>query len=498
MTPRSASERREHEVFRLLAAAAVDGRIAADDAAALEAHLAGCPACRADQQAMLDDHAWLASPVRVAPPDPRIRERILEAARSPRVPKTGPAPSARLRPALVAATLVLGVAGIGSLLASRPSAPAGGGPSAPAAAPTAAAPTLGVGGTCAPRPPGLLAWWPFDGSGGNLIAGGGATLVGDAGFETGIVGQALSLHGDGGFAEVADHGADVGTSDFTVSLWVRFDDTAGEEVLIEQFVQEPLAGWTLTKLDDSVIRLAIDTSDDRVDGLVVDSPVQPITAGTWLHVAARREGDRFSIVINGAEVASAKLATGVSANLSAPTSLKFGRRGDDRGLFLNGALDEVELVLGRAESNEELAATYRAGAAGTCADFRAERSGYAGSWSATDCAQRSNDQTFDCARWGDSSELRLTIGPGDTPAAIFEDASTEPCADGSGGSHPWRAAGTGSFQGVHLVLGFTSQSCGNAEESWANPMDLYRDVGTDTLWFDPDGDEWGIFWHRVH
>jgi hypothetical protein len=78
---------RGHRDYRLLAAAAVDGRIAPDDAADLERHLATCDSCRADQVAMLADHAWLATPARVAPPDPRVRAAVLDAARSPRVPR---------------------------------------------------------------------------------------------------------------------------------------------------------------------------------------------------------------------------------------------------------------------------------------------------------------------------------------------------------------------------------------------------------------------------
>lgn len=55
-------------------------------------------------------------------------------------------------------------------------------------------------------------------------------------------------------------------------------------------------------------------------------------------------------------------------NLNTTSSLKFGRRGspDPRGFFLNGRIDEVELFVGRALSNSEIAAIYNAGSAGKC------------------------------------------------------------------------------------------------------------------------------------
>jgi hypothetical protein len=56
-------------------------------------------------------------------------------------------------------------------------------------------------------------------------------------------------------------------------------------------------------------------------------------------------------------------------DLDSPASLKFGHRGspedtpgsvDDRGLFLDGRLDEVRLVVGRALSDEQIRAIIEA------------------------------------------------------------------------------------------------------------------------------------------
>ena len=157
MSSRSDRAGRSHDGYRLLAAAAVDGRISPHDAVALEAHLATCTSCRADQRAMIADHVWLATPARVAPPNPRVRAVVLDAARSHRVPRT----SGTRRPwttlAAVAAILALITGGL--ILAgtqppdeSTPPSPTESRPPIPSAPPSAAAglPRVEGSGSLAP------------------------------------------------------------------------------------------------------------------------------------------------------------------------------------------------------------------------------------------------------------------------------------------------------------------------------------------------------------
>ena len=98
----------------------------------------------------------------------------------------------------------------------------------------------------------------------------------DATFGDGWVDEAFLLDGNGDFIDVPDHPTlNVGTSDFTVDLWVRFDSTQGEQVLIEKFVANDV-GWTLTKLPDNTVRLAI-TADANID-----SAPQNLPLDTWI------------------------------------------------------------------------------------------------------------------------------------------------------------------------------------------------------------------------
>lgn len=366
-----------HEEFLLLAAAAVDGRIDADSAAALEAHLATCDACRADQAALLADHEWLAHPAAATWPKAEVREFILDAARAPRIPRTS---DRRLSPApLLAAAVVVvlvGIVGLG-FVGRGPSAgsisPVGGSgvlPSSSAGAtpsPSPAALSREVpAGPCAPRIADLSAWWPGESDGHDLVTGRLATLHGGARSVPGLVGSAFDFDGTSGYAEVTkDSGLELGTSDFTIMVWVRFDDTTGERVVAEQWIEgddtRKAAGWTLTKLVDNVLLF---TSEAANAGQGASTEVLGFEPGVWYHVAVRREGRDIALFVNDAGVWDV-VNDGV-IDIRANTPLLLGRRGDNRGFLLDGGIDELKLVVGRALFDSDIRADYLAGSTGTC------------------------------------------------------------------------------------------------------------------------------------
>ena len=225
-----------------------------------------------------------------------------------------------------------------------------------------------VSGPCATLPPGLTAWWTADGSGADIQSGYNAELKNGATFAVGRSRLAFNLDGANDYIKVPDNAAlDVGTGDFTVDLWVNFNDTAGEQVLVEKYVEtfnDAASGWTLTKLDGDSVLLAAGGSNAGSRRLT-------LTPNTWIHFAARRSGNALAVFMNGTQVANDEVA----ADLSSPSSLKFGHRGgptdtpgslDTRGFFLNGRIDEVHYVVGRALSDMEIQAIVSAGRSGLC------------------------------------------------------------------------------------------------------------------------------------
>jgi hypothetical protein len=231
----------------------------------------------------------------------------------------------------------------------------------------------GPGPKCVPSPPGLVGWWPGDGSASDVAGGSDATLHGDATFGPGLVGQAFVLDGAGDFVSVPDDPAlNVGTRTFTVSWWTMFDATEGESVLLEKWIQgaEDTMGWTVTMSEKHMEGTLVDAAFtlETTGGFSARTPPLRVDQRTWIHFAVRRSGNTFDLLINGEVLASNAAPKRTVIDLDSPASLKFGHRGsredtpgsvDDRGLFLNGRIDEVR-IFGRAVSNDEIRAMIEA------------------------------------------------------------------------------------------------------------------------------------------
>jgi hypothetical protein len=185
------------------------------------------------------------------------------------------------------------------------------------------------------------------------------------------------LDGAGDFVSVPnDPALNVGTGDFTVAWWAMFDATQGESVLLEKWIQgsltgEDLMGWTVTMSERPVEGTVVDTTFtlETTGGFSVETPALRVDQRTWIHFAVRRQGNTFEILMNGELIASKAAPKGVVIDLDSPASLKFGRRGgpadtpgsvDDRGLFLDGRIDEVRLFVGHAVSDNAIRAMIQA------------------------------------------------------------------------------------------------------------------------------------------
>ena len=212
-------------------------------------------------------------------------------------------------------------------------------------------------------------WWPADQTTNDIIGGQPASLRGGAGFGPGKVRQAFALNGDAQFVEVPDDPSlDVGTNDFTFEVWVRFNTLAGEQVIAEKYIETvspARTGWTLTKMVDNTIRVALAGGGD-VDSL--PAPTVTAASNVWTQVAIRRSGNTFTTFQDGVPTAAGTF----SRNLDCTSSLKFGHRGnpsdtpgsaDTRNFWLNGAIDEPALY-NRALTDQEIAALYVADSAG--------------------------------------------------------------------------------------------------------------------------------------
>jgi hypothetical protein len=226
--------------------------------------------------------------------------------------------------------------------------------------------------TCVPPAAGLTGWWSGDKTTSDGWGDNDARLVGGAAYGKGYVDRAFALNGTSAFVDVPDAPALNPTSGvMTLSLWVKFNSTAGEQVIAEKWVQVfdgPSTGWTLTKHDDNRIGFY-----STVGGLHSD-PL-PLVLGRWYHVAVRLDGSTITLFLNGVVIGQQGMDASQALSLGTASSLKFGHRGNpsdtpgsqsDQQFFLNGSIDEVQFWNNAALSDDQVRSIVAADTAGTC------------------------------------------------------------------------------------------------------------------------------------
>lgn len=217
------------------------------------------------------------------------------------------------------------------------------------------APTLGVVNDqdCVPPPPGLVNWWPGDGSAVDLIEGGSGTLFNGATFSTGLVGGAFSFDGVDDYADASGTQlADL--QQLSIDAWVKIFSLPPR---VERFV---------SLVDEkAVIRYDGQRGPGqlhfylRLDGVLRHLRVNNVLKiGVFQHVAGTFDGSVIRTYMDGVKVG--ELA--VDGRLDSGTgTIALSSSAEP----LDGLLDEVE-VYSRALLASEIRAIFDAGAAGKC------------------------------------------------------------------------------------------------------------------------------------
>jgi len=220
---------------------------------------------------------------------------------------------------------------------------------------------------CVVPPMGLTGWWPADGNAEDIKDRRPGYFMGDATTGPGLVDKAFLLDGDGDYIEVPDDPAlNFGAGNFTVDLWVNFSDSSGQQILIEKWIDNypNSEGWTLIKVENSLY-FTWGNGEGQEDAIGVDIPgVKP---HIWYHIAVARYDEFVLLYLNGIAIAG-KTYT-VPLNLDSSTDLLFGRTRDDRGFYLNGRIDEVQIYNGTALTQDQIFDLYSAGRQGSCKDY---------------------------------------------------------------------------------------------------------------------------------
>ena len=224
-------------------------------------------------------------------------------------------------------------------------------------------------------PPGLVSWWPGDGTAQDIRNGNDGQELHGVSYASGFVGQAFSFDGFDDLVLVPDNAnLNFGKEDdFTIDAWVNLQDAtlANDHEIVNKVRHSP-GGFS----NGYAFRVA--RGDARlVFSLVRDvgftsfnmSSNSAIPLNEWTHVAAVRQGNMGLVYINGTLDASAELTDESVANT---WQLSIGGIYDTRfsppvqkfGVF-DGLLDEVE-IFNRALTASVLRHLFEAGSAGKC------------------------------------------------------------------------------------------------------------------------------------
>jgi hypothetical protein len=209
---------------------------------------------------------------------------------------------------------------------------------------------------CVPKPDGLVAWWPGDGTAMDVVGTNHGTLQGGVTYAPGEAGEAFSFDGvnaivDAGTNSFFDFSG--GSADFTIEAWVK---PASLPSFSTAFVGKSLGdfdGWVFGIFGDGALIFS------GCGYWAVDSRPVVLATGVWSHVAVTRTGGLYTLYYNGSQVFSG--AGGGWSGSTAP--LRFGTNPPRQNY--NGLLDEVS-IYNRALSSDEVASIYAAGGDGKC------------------------------------------------------------------------------------------------------------------------------------
>ena len=223
-------------------------------------------------------------------------------------------------------------------------------------------------------PPGLVSWWPGEGSASDIIGGhsgalqGGATASGPA-----FAGLGFTFDGTNNFVSIPDSAA-LKPTNLTVEAWVKFNslDSAGADpvpagyqwiVFKQNSRNSGFEGFFLGKAREV-------TGDEFSFGVTSAGGVQIdirsttlVQTGVWYHVAGVRAPNSIRIFVNGQMQSEAAVPFPQDYGT---LPMYFGTTGQptfDRKF--KGVLDEVSFY-NRALSSNEIATIYASGAAGKC------------------------------------------------------------------------------------------------------------------------------------
>lgn len=202
--------------------------------------------------------------------------------------------------------------------------------------------------------PGVMAWWPGDGSAIDIVGGNDGTLQNGVTYATGQVLQAFDLNGVNAFVEGNAPGLPQGSNPRSYDAWIFPRRVSGANTIFNYgtFATNQRNGMLLVNG-----RLYFVGENNDVIGNT------PIPADEWTHVAITLSGSSVNLYVNGVLDRSATLPVGPHNTTGTNWAIGKGFRGPYYPEWFNGLIDEVE-VYDRVLSASEIETIFDAGSRG--------------------------------------------------------------------------------------------------------------------------------------
>lgn len=204
----------------------------------------------------------------------------------------------------------------------------------------------------------LISYWKCDEASGNLLDAAGSNTLTDhasTGTGSGIINTGRTFNGSTQYFDVASNASlDVGTSDFSIQVWMNLTSFTGDPYIIsKQASGAPYNGYGMFAQDIS-FKIGFETSDGTYQ---FDSSTTTVSAGVWTHIIITRSGANLAFYLNGAAAGTSSSAR--SGSLDTTANFNIGSFAGSQ--TFNGNLDEIALWK-RQLSSGEVTSLYNSGA----------------------------------------------------------------------------------------------------------------------------------------
>jgi hypothetical protein len=225
---------------------------------------------------------------------------------------------------------------------------------------------------CVPPPPDMDAWYPFDGSGTDLILGKNATAIGSVTYQTAVVQKGALLVSPNSYFSIAPGPVlNQGLGDFSIDMWLYvppkwLPGPHPVRTLIEKRTNAGgnVRGYSLFVYNS---RIGLQLGDGTFTNYGQSATSPKLTPG-WNHIAVTVDRDNPNGVVfyRNAAITDTGNPTNHQGNLDNNAPTLIGRNAFGDGGTSEGAIfDEIEFF-DRALKPSEVAMIYAAGHAGKC------------------------------------------------------------------------------------------------------------------------------------